>query len=421
VVTSRGAIAIALGLALVIAGAVYGVEEFVLLAAALGALLVAGFVALWWRWAAANKGLQVEVRIPTAEVIAGSPALAEVRVRNTGRWPTAPLWTEEPRRRWSLSHPGLSAHRESQRLDASDAVPPFTSRPTAAAALKGGITTRRASASWPRLFHVESSTLGRPLQIPGLARGEEIALAVPVPTGSRGLLTLNPLAIWCEDPLRLVAAKVASSPVAHVLVCPQPGPAATNGAKSAGGHGNRPPDASEYAEAVGMQGGYEFRTLRPYLPGDRMTRLHWPAFARSGDLVVRDFVEPVSGCLSLLVDLRPSAHEGSSIDAVVARAAGVGLAALRNGEVVELCTSAGERTQVVPGADCQMNLLRLLAVLGPVSAPMSAALRWSGFAGEAVWGPASVDGSEVVLVTTEAGGASALPQKLSARARKVVV
>jgi uncharacterized protein (DUF58 family) len=420
VVTSRGAIAIALALALVIAGAVYGVEEFVLLATALGALFVAGFVALWWRWAAANKGLKVEVRIPTAEVIAGSPALAEVRVRNSGRWPTAPLWTEEPRRRWSLSYPGLSAHREAPRLNPGDAFPSLTSKsPTTA--LKGGMTTRRASASWPRLFHVESSTLGRPLQIPGLGRGEEIALAVAVPTGSRGLLTLNPLAIWCEDPLRLVAAKVASSPVAHVLVCPQPGPAATNGAKSAGGHGTRPPDASEYAEAVGMQGGYEFRMLRPYLPGDRMTRLHWPAFARSGDLVVRDFVEPVSGSLSLLVDLRPSAHQGSSIDAVVARAAGVGLAALRNGEVVELCTSAGERAQVVPGADCQMNLLRLLAVLGPVSAPMSAALRWSGFAGEAVWGPASVEGSEVVLVTTEAGGASALPQKLLARARKVVV
>jgi len=248
-----------------------------------------------------------------------------------------------------------------------------------------------------------------------------VVVAVPVPTQARGLLTLEPFGLWCEDPFRLFATEVSSTPAAHVLVCPTPVLSNAGVRTSSGGQGARPPDASEYAEPDGMQGGYEFRSLRPYVPGDRMTRLHWPAFARSGELAVRDFVEPVSGCVSLLVDLRPSAHGDGSIEVVISRAAGLGVTALRGGELVELCTSAGDRVEILPGAQSQQNLLRALAVLGPVSAPLAVALRLSGTTTNAVWAPANSDVSDVVLVTTRAGLDSALPRKLATRAETVVV
>lgn len=403
---------------LALAGAAYGVEEFELVAISVAVLFVTGLASMWSRWSRARRSLEVAVRVPAAEVVAGQRATAEIVITNIGSHTTAPVQIEDPGRRWSLTHPGLTA-RPSPR--------------TAGERVEAGRSLSR--------FVGEKRRLGDPLRLPGLRPGEQAVVDLPIPSSARGLLSLSPLAVWCEDPLRLVACKVTTGPPAHVLVYPSP-QRATAGESAGTFRGTSRSYDSDEHEAARIEGGDEFRGLRPYVPGDRMTRMHWPAFSRTGDLTVRDFVESVSGRVTLLVDLRPSAHFGGteddpcssdasrrgsvtprrSVETVVSNAAGLGLRALERGKVVELCTSAGERLEIPPGPRSRHELLCALAVVGPVRASRSSSMRSGQGAGDsAVWSATHAELSDVLLVTTGSGQSSALPDALSGRVERVVV
>jgi len=169
--------------------------------------------------------------------------------------------------------------------------------------------------------------------------------------------------------------------------------------------------------------GDELSGLRPYAPGDRLTRLHWPSLARTGELVVREFLEPQAGSLSLLVDLRPSAHTAASVEETISRAAGLGARALRQGLTVELCTSTGDRMVIPPNAAGRQTMLRALALLGPASAPAAVVRRWGDRpTGGAVWATASGQSADVVLVTTATGAAQrTLPESLRRQVETVLV
>jgi len=417
-------VTLALGaVALAVAGAAYGVEEFELVAFSVVVLFATGLLVTWSRSFDARRSLVVGIRVPVSEVVVGHPATAELTVTNTGTRTTGPVQLEDPGRRWSLSHPGFSGLSGTR-------VP---SVPSTGTAVAGDL----------RRFLGEKMKLGDPVRLPGLRTGEQAVVVLPVPTSARGLLTLSPLGVWCEDPLRLFAWKVAAGPPTHVLVCPSPERAPTGPASDPVGGASRPYDSDEH-EAAQTQGGDEFRSLRPYVPGDRMTRLHWPSISRTGELTVRDFVEPASGCVTILVDLRSSVHESElsdepiafgprppgrsspstrrSVEAVISRAAGLGLRALDRGRVVELCTSAGERVEIPPGPSAGHDLLCALAVLGPTSGSHAGANRWmQGSAQSAVWAATHTDLADILLVTTRPGETSALPDALAARAERVVV
>ncbi len=391
-----------LAVALAAAGFAYGVEEFVLLSVAATALLGIGLVLLLWRAAVTTCSLEVSVHVPRSEVQVGHSVFADVHVRNSGRTSSAPVELEDIGRRWSLSHPGLGPGRAASAVEEEGA-----SKSSADPRSLGNLLSERRR-------------LGEPIRLPGLHGGAEVSVPVQVPTDARGLLTLEPVKVWCEDPMRLLACKVASSPLVHVLVCPAPEAPDISTRPPASGTGNRPPDLPEATRPEGTQGGYEFRSLRPYVPGDRLTRLHWPAFARSGELAVREFVEPVAGCVLLLVDLRPTSHAERSVEAVVSRAAGVGIRALEEGQLVELCTSTGERVEIRPGTGSRRSLQRALAVLGPATAPFSAAMRWGG-TGRPIWAASNTDTSEVVVITTRKGADNAVGGALADRAETVIV
>jgi len=372
------------------------------------AAFVAGALVLWWRSTLAGQTIQVSVRVVGTETSVGRPAEAELSIANTGKRASCPVQIEDPRTHWALSHPGLG-HR--------------------------GEVSSSGQSRLGRLGRIaESRVFGDPIRLRGLSPGARVAVRIPIPTSARGLLTLSPLGIWCEDPLRLLVWKVGSGPPTHVLVCPVPDPSAAVPKPTPSGLGARPTEAGELEPISPVQAGYEFRSIRPYVAGDRMTRLHWPAFARTGELAVRDFVEPVAGCVTILVDLRPSVHrhagpsasgapiaDQESVEAVISSAAGVGARALQLGRVVELCTSAGDRVEIAPGHDAAQRLLSALAVLGPASPGLSSALRWSRTTdGAAVWSTSNYGTADVVLVSTSAGAESALPQALATRAERIV-
>jgi len=415
VLSSRGRLLTVGSVGAAVAGLVYGVEEFVLLATSAWVLLAIGALGARRRRRALRRALRLVVRVPAAEVAAGQPALVELRVSNAGRHRLPPVVVEEPRRHWSVSFPGLGA-RHGAVAGAADARDGRTGRST---------TSGDSFAAAPRRSRRERAAarrvMARSSRLPDLAPGADAALWIAVPTAARGLLTLSGVALWCEDPFRLFGRRITTAPPAHVVVYPTPAPPG-RAARGAGPHpAGRPWGAA--TQSANTMSGDELSGLRPYAPGDRLTRLHWPALARSGELVVREFVEPRTGSLTLLVDVRPSAHDDRSIDEAISLAAGLGIEALQRAVTVELCTSTGDRVVVAPNTAGRQTLLRALAMLGPASPAPAVARRWGDrTTGGAVWASGNPGGAEVLLVTTARGAAQhSLPDVLGRRAETVLV
>ncbi len=327
---TRGAV-LALGAACgAIAGLVYGVEEFVYLALAVAVLLVLGTVSAWYRQHVSRRALRVVVKIPQAEVSARQPASVELTVTNAGRRRLPPVLVEEARGHWTVSHPGLGDSSTAHAARGGSAQP-RRGRAPERPVVAGGFSSlgdRASSDGWlggpgTRPDRRERARARRIVagaqQLPDLGPGEEAVVSVRVPTDVRGLLTLDDLGLWCGDPFGLVVRRITLAPPAHVVVYPVP-VAVTR----------RPPGTRpvgrEHPPTMGSRDGLsgdELSGLRPYAPGDRLTRLHWPSLARTGELVVREFLEPRAGSLALLVDLRPSAHEGDTFESTISPRRGV--------------------------------------------------------------------------------------------------
>jgi uncharacterized protein (DUF58 family) len=93
-------------------------------------------------------------------------------------------------------------------------------------------------------------------------------------------------------------------------------------------------------------GGIELtRGVREYADGDPIRSVHWPATARTGAVMVREYEGPRRPIVVIVVDLR-----GPDPELVASRAAGMADDALRAGARVELATAEvdGPRTGVVP-------------------------------------------------------------------------
>ncbi len=256
---------------------------------------------------------------------------------NQGRGRRPPVLVEDPRVHWSVSYPGLGETSIAGARRTGTASGAGSRSPTASGHPPQGFTSlgqRSPSHGWldtagPHRTRRERGRDRRSLSaaraVPDLGPGDGATLSIRVPTATRGLLTLSDVGVWCEDPFGLVALRITVAPPAHVIVYPAPAELSHRG-RPAGAHpGGQARSATAAAAAADAVSGDDLSGLRPYAPGDRLTRLHWPSMARSGELVVREFVEPRAGSLSLLVDLRPSAHSGDSIEKTISGAAGFGM------------------------------------------------------------------------------------------------
>jgi uncharacterized protein (DUF58 family) len=407
-----------------LSGLVYGVEEFVFLALVVGALLCLGVAIVTARGRACRQSVRLVTAVPQAEIGAGQVADAELTVINTGRRPLPSMLVVVADANWTLSFPGLAHGALAARRRAAEAAE--RPRPARGFAEPSDRRTRRQRAADRRAVNGADA-------LDPLAAGAQALSRFAVPSNRRGVLTLSGVTVWCQDPFGLAARRVAVAPPAHVIVYPAPTESGGDQPRR-GARPGRHPESGATLPTNALSGD-ELSGLRPYAPGDRLTRLHWPSLARAGELLVREFVEPDSGSLSLLVDLRPSAHTAETFERTIASAAGMGTQALARGVTVELCTSAGDRLTIPVGTAGRQTLLRALALLGPTAAPSAAARRWGGSSGAgAVWattgavsgtpGPArgADPTGDVVLVTTAAGAQQdVLPVSLRPRADTVVV
>ncbi len=169
----------------------------------------------------------------------------------------------------------------------------------------------------------------------------------------RGRYTLGPLSVDLSDPFALTKLRVEFDEREDLVVAPEV-ETLTGGPDSPFGM------TSGLALAKHLfRTGDEFYTMRPYVEGDDLRRIHWASVARSGELMIRQDESTRRSTAVLFVDLRDSAvgqTRGACFEKVVSCAASVGILLMRYGFGVKLAT-----TQLPPQRVGEEQLLETLA------------------------------------------------------------
>jgi uncharacterized protein (DUF58 family) len=229
-------------------------------------------------------------------------------------------------------------------------------------------------ASTDRQWHTRGTTVPTPHRQPWCAPSAESLMTLPspeagttarcslaVPTHRRGVLELPPQACWAYDPLGLFGARGPLTPSVIAVVHPSPidpGGSITQLSDPMPGTGT--------LLVSGSGGGLgDLEGIRPYVPGDRLSLLHWPAWARYGTLFVRQFGGESTNALPLLLDDRAGVHRRADFDRLVSATLWAVDEALDGGQTVVLSTLSGRTTTFAPTEQGHADARLLLAELQP--------------------------------------------------------
>ena len=154
---------------------------------------------------------------------------------------------------------------------------------------------------------------------------------------------------WAEPPLPERALTVLPVPEAVGSRAPAPHPRGLVGME----------------QAVRTGEGSEFTKVRPFTPGDRLRRIHWPVTARTGRLHVTATHADEDTQVALLVDaLNDIGEDGSeartSMDITVHAVASVARQFLRRGDRVGLRVFGAWAVSLLPARSGEVQLRRIL-------------------------------------------------------------
>jgi len=108
-------------------------------------------------------------------------------------------------------------------------------------------------------------------------------------------------------------------------------------------------------------------TVRPYVYGDAINRIHWLSTARHGELYVKEFDLEQTADLWLLLDLDRAAHagqgDGSSVETAVSATASIAVQTLGANRAVGLTVSSRRQHVLTPdrGTRVEQKILHTLA------------------------------------------------------------
>lgn len=201
----------------------------------------------------------------------------------------------------------------------------------------------------PVLFaeeHLDYSLGDRPrFVLPSLPAGVSTHVEYAVRAHARGAHRLGPLGVRVQDPFGLTLRHASLSTHDELLVLPRiiglsDGQALGRGL---GAEGSVPHRVALHGE--------DDQSVREYRDGDDLRRIHWPATARTGELMVRQEDRPAKRRAVVLLDTRSRAHGGkgqtSSLEWAVTMAASAVTHLLEMGFAVHLLTpDAGQESGV---------------------------------------------------------------------------
>ena len=139
-----------------------------------------------------------------------------------------------------------------------------------------------------------------PVPLLRLRPGRDTTVQYPVPTQRRGVVPVGPLRVTRTDPLGLMTLSRTYGGTVSVWVHPRihllrAVPAGM--ARSLDGRIDKVP-----------QGSITFDSLREYVIGDELRRVHWRSSAKVGELMVREQLDTSEPTIIVLLDDRAGAH-----------------------------------------------------------------------------------------------------------------
>jgi uncharacterized protein (DUF58 family) len=181
-----------------------------------------------------------------------------------------------------------------------------------------------------------AGTRGARLHLVPLRHAERARAAYRLPTDRRGVVAIGPLTVEVQDPFGVARHKRAGAPRLELTVFPHvdvimPPP---------GGGDRDPLGTAVHHRSIGRQGD-EFYSLREYVVGDDLRRVHWRSTARNDELMVRQDEMPWQDRTTVVLDVRRAAHTEESIERAASAAASVVTAAFRFQHHLRLVSSDG--------------------------------------------------------------------------------
>ena len=140
-----------------------------------------------------------------------------------------------------------------------------------------------------------------PTPMPSLAAGAELEVELHLTPTRRGWLHLDALVLGRIDPLGLLRREWVVADGGRILVLPRRYPVPR---LRPAGRRRLQPGGVELAASRGDS--REYMGLRDYLPGDSPRHIHWAAWARCGEPVVKEYRDEYFSRQALLLDTCPA-------------------------------------------------------------------------------------------------------------------
>lgn len=210
----------------------------------------------------------------------------------------------------------------------------------------------------PILYTVDQlgERTGAALHIAPLRNNEQATVSYEIPAEKRGELTIGPLNITITDPFGIIKTKVRAAESLQTLVRPQQSRLASPQPSG----GDLSGDLST-AQKLSPSGD-EFVRLRPYVVGDELRRVHWPASAKTGDLVVRQTEETRTGFMSVLLDLSADRYSSYGFERAVSTTLSALVAGFDSDNKLQYLTSAKPTSRVDTTAELNSIDLQLALI-----------------------------------------------------------
>ena len=212
-----------------------------------------------------------------------------------------------------------------------------------------------------------------PLPVAVIEAGDEVDHEYRLTCRRRGLYQLGPLVVRYGDPFGLTRREMTLVEPVEVLVHPAVEDVADRPlTRMFEDPPFRPPVSRPWPS------GFEFYGMRRYTPGDDVRRIVWRAYARTGELLVREAEQGITDKVTILLDQDITFHSrgevSGSFEAAVKTAASVGARDLRDGFSVILEGSTDRLVVPLRGPTSQIAMLDALARVERVKAPLADAL-----------------------------------------------
>src|SRR5438094_3343682 len=217
----------------------------------------------------------------------------------------------------------------------------------------------RATTSFLLLEDAVPVSLGRParLVVSGVPPRNKQTVSYGIVCRQRGRYRIGPLTIYVSDPFGLARVRLQTSGSSDLLVYPQIEDLDGRHLTSQGVGAGESTVRHLYRSAA------EFYTMREYVTGDDLRRIHWPSVAKSGTLMIRQDETTRRSSATVFLDNRAEALGAAGtpgFERAVSAAGSVGRALLHAGFVLRLATADSGPTIVT-----KEGLLEILAGVGP--------------------------------------------------------